>query len=77
VKAVWQGTTIAESDDTVVAEGNHYFPRSALRDPNFAPSSHTSVCGWKGTAHYLDCRRVGDKGAVRYRKESTSEDESS
>ena len=54
MKAVWNGATIAESDDTVVVEGNHYFPRSALAEAHVRPSDHTTVCPWKGTAHYLD-----------------------
>ena len=54
MKAIWNGHTIAESDDTVVVEGNHYFPESALVREHFAPSSHTSVCSWKGTASYYD-----------------------
>jgi uncharacterized protein (DUF427 family) len=52
VKAVWNGETIAESDDTVVVEGNHYFPRSSVRAEMLADSATSSVCGWKGTAHY-------------------------
>lgn len=52
MKAVWNGRVIAESDDTVVVEGNHYFPRAALADDLVAPSSTTTVCSWKGTAHY-------------------------
>jgi uncharacterized protein (DUF427 family) len=54
MQAIWNGKVIAESDDTVVVEGNHYFPREALDQRYFTPSSHTSVCGWKGTANYLD-----------------------
>jgi uncharacterized protein (DUF427 family) len=54
MQAIWKGKVIAESDDTVVVEGNHYFPREALDQDYFTPSSHTSVCGWKGTANYLD-----------------------
>jgi uncharacterized protein (DUF427 family) len=53
MKAIWNGTTIAESDDTVVVEGNHYFPRAAVRDDVVRPSATTSVCPWKGTASYL------------------------
>ncbi|KRE60196.1 DUF427 domain-containing protein [Nostocoides sp. Soil756] len=53
MKAIWNGTTIAESDDTVVVEGNHYFPRAAVRDDVVRPSTTTSVCPWKGTASYL------------------------
>ncbi len=53
MKAVWNGHTIAESDDTVVVENNHYFPLDAI-DPSVLKSSDTtSVCGWKGTANYF------------------------
>ena len=52
VKAVWNGVTIAESDDTVVVEGNHYFPRESVAAGVLGDSATTSVCGWKGTAHY-------------------------
>jgi len=51
--ASWNGTVIAESDDTVVVEGNHYFPRSAVKEGVLTESSRTSVCPWKGTASYL------------------------
>lgn len=51
--ATWNGTVIAESDDTVVVENNHYFPRSAVRDDVLRESDHTSVCPWKGTASYF------------------------
>ena len=51
-KAEWNGVTIAESDDIERAEGNHYFPKESLVSDHFRPSEHTSVCGWKGTAHY-------------------------
>lgn len=52
VSAIWNGRTIAQSDDTVVVEGNHYFPESALDRTLVKPSTTTSVCGWKGTANY-------------------------
>lgn len=52
-KATWQGTTIAESDDTVVVEGNHYFPPQSVRRYLLRPSSTRTVCPWKGTASYL------------------------
>jgi uncharacterized protein (DUF427 family) len=51
-KAVWRGMVIAESDDTVVVEGNHYFPRASLKDELLQPSSSTSHCPWKGDASY-------------------------
>jgi len=52
VKATWNGAVLAESDNTVVVEGNHYFPRSAIRSEFFKPSETTSICPWKGTANY-------------------------
>ena len=50
--ASWNGTTIASSDDTVVVEGNHYFPRASVVDGVLVDSSRTSVCPWKGAASY-------------------------
>ena len=52
MRAMWNGTVIAQSDDTVVVEGNHYFPRAALRDDVVRPSDTHTVCPWKGTASY-------------------------
>lgn len=52
MKAVWNGQIIAESTDTVVVEGNHYFPAGSVRQEFLRPSDTTSVCPWKGTAHY-------------------------
>ena len=60
MKAIWNGEVIAESDDTVVVEGNHYFPETSLRKEFFRASSQTSVCPWKGTASYYDVE-VGDE----------------
>jgi uncharacterized protein (DUF427 family) len=54
MRATWNGATIAESDDTVVVEGNHYFPADAIKPGHLRESSHTSRCGWKGTAAYFD-----------------------
>jgi uncharacterized protein (DUF427 family) len=50
--ATWNGAVIAQSDDTVVVEGNHYFPRDSVDAAVLTPSSTTSVCPWKGTASY-------------------------
>ena len=50
--ATWNGTVLASSDDTVVVEGNHYFPREAVAGGVLVDSSRTSVCPWKGTASY-------------------------
>lgn len=52
VEARWNGAVIARSDDTVVVEGNHYFPPEAVDSALLRPSDTTSVCPWKGTAHY-------------------------
>lgn len=54
VRAIWNGTVVAESDDTVVVEGNHYFPADAVRADVLRPSATTTVCPWKGTASYHD-----------------------
>ncbi|WP_420464794.1 DUF427 domain-containing protein [Panacagrimonas sp.] len=54
MKAIWNDTVIAESDDTVVVEGNHYFPPDAIKQDRFRASTHESFCGWKGTARYYD-----------------------
>lgn len=54
VRATWRGALLAESDDTVVVEGNHYFPVDSLRREHFQPSDHRSVCPWKGAASYYD-----------------------
>jgi uncharacterized protein (DUF427 family) len=51
-KAIWNGAVIADSDDTVVVEGNHYFPRDSVDAAVLTPSTTTSVCPWKGTASY-------------------------
>lgn len=52
MKAIWNDTVIAQSDDTVVVEGNHYFPADAIDARYFKPSAKTSKCPWKGTAKY-------------------------
>lgn len=54
MQASWNGQVIAESDDIVKVEGNAYFPAEALRSDCFKSSSHRTVCGWKGEAHYYD-----------------------
>ena len=51
-KAIFNDTVIAESDDTVVVENNHYFPASSVRTEYLQDSSASSVCPWKGTAAY-------------------------
>ncbi|MEB3200327.1 MAG: DUF427 domain-containing protein [Synechococcaceae cyanobacterium] len=54
MQARWNGTVIADSDDIVMVEGNAYFPAESLVKECFQPSSHRSVCGWKGEASYFD-----------------------
>jgi uncharacterized protein (DUF427 family) len=63
VKAMWNGEVIAESDDIVTVEGNAYFPEAALKRELIAPSDHTSVCGWKGTANYYSLQVAGKTNA--------------
>ncbi len=63
MKAIWNGATLAESDDTIVVEGNHYFPPDAIDERYFRASDHTSVCGWKGTARYYHLEVDGERNA--------------
>lgn len=62
-KAIWNGTVIAESDDTVVVERNHYFPRESVRADLLKPSATTSGCPWKGTASYYSLEVDGKTNA--------------
>ena len=59
MKAIWNGTLLAESEDIVVVEGNRYFPESALKREHVRPSATHTTCGWKGVASYYDVV-VGD-----------------
>ncbi len=52
MKAIWNGKIIAESNDTVVIENNHYFPHESINKEYFKSSDSNSVCPWKGTASY-------------------------
>ncbi|WP_294314356.1 DUF427 domain-containing protein [uncultured Sphingomonas sp.] len=63
VEARWNGVVIAGSDDTVVVEGNHYFPADSVDQSVLRPSATTSVCPWKGTAHYYSLDVDGAKNA--------------
>jgi uncharacterized protein (DUF427 family) len=54
MKATWKGAVLAESDETVVVEGNHYFPADAVKREHFRESETHTVCPWKGTASYYD-----------------------
>lgn len=54
MKAIWNGAVIAESDETAIVEGNHYFPHDAIKKEYFQPSETHTVCGWKGVASYYN-----------------------
>lgn len=54
MKAIWNNAVLAESDDTVVVEGNHYFPADSINRDYFTESDTHTVCGWKGTASYYN-----------------------
>lgn len=62
--ATWNGTVIAESNETVMVEGNHYFPPSSLKTEYFSDNARTSVCPWKGTAEYFDLTVDGQTTAA-------------
>lgn len=68
VKAVWNGAVIAESDDTLVVEGNHYFPPEAVNFDLLVDSATTTKCPWKGTAYYYTIAAGGaeNKDAAWY-----------
>ena len=54
MKAIWNNTTIAESNDTIVIENNHYFPAEAIEKKFFTPSDKHTTCPWKGEASYYN-----------------------
>ena len=63
-KAVWNDAVIAESDETVVVEGNHYFPSDSVKSDLLVESEKTTVCSWKGTASYYDVVVDGETNAA-------------
>ena len=63
MKAVYNGTVIAESDHTVVVEGNHYFPPDSIKREHFTPTELTTTCPWKGTASYYSLTGGGETAA--------------
>ncbi|QXC59150.1 DUF427 domain-containing protein [Aquihabitans sp. G128] len=67
-RATWNGTVVAESEDTVVVEGNQYFPLDSVKAELLAPNDTTTVCPWKGTASYYDVVVDGEvnSGAAWY-----------
>jgi len=60
VKAIWNGAVLDQSDETIVVEGNHYFPPDALNREYFQESSKHTTCPWKGQASYYDVVVNGD-----------------
>lgn len=52
MQAIWNGKVIAESNDTVIVDGNHYFPPDSIKEEYYTKAKMTSVCGWKGMANY-------------------------
>ena len=74
MKAIWNGQVIADSDNTVVVEGNHYFPADSIKREFFADSATHTVCGWKGTASYysLNVDGAANKDAAWYYPEPKS-----
>lgn len=63
MKAIWNGATLAESDETVVVEGNHYFPKDSINPEYFKSSELHTVCPWKGTASYYNIEVNGQTNA--------------
>ena len=63
MKAIWNGKVIAESNDTVIVEGNHYFPADAIVPDFLEESATTTFCPWKGTANYRSLRVDGKANA--------------
>ena len=63
MKAIWNDTVIAESNDTIMIEGNHYFPPNSIKNEFYKDSSTSSVCHWKGTASYYTLDVNGKQNA--------------
>lgn len=63
MKAIWNGAVIAQSDDTVLVEGNHYFPEASLNRELTTFSNHKTMCAWKGQASYYSLIVNGDMNA--------------
>lgn len=71
MKAIWNDTTLAESNDTIVVEGNHYFPPDSIKKEYFHDSSTHTTCPWKGNASYYNIEVNGEmnKDAAWYYSE--------
>jgi uncharacterized protein (DUF427 family) len=77
MKAIWNGAVVAESDDTVLIEGNHYFPETSLNREVVTFSNHRTSCPWKGEASYFSLLVNGELNpdAVWYYPEPKAEAE--
>ena len=75
MKAIWNDTVLAESDDLVEVEGNYYFPQSSIHCEFFQESDHQTVCSWKGTASYYTIKVNGqtNENAAWYYPETKPE----
>lgn len=60
MKAIWNGVVVAESDDTIVVEGNHYFPPDSIKKEYFSESETHTTCPWKGLASYYTLNVEGE-----------------
>lgn len=67
-KAIWNGAVLAESDETIVVEGNHYFPPQSVNWDHFEESATHTICSWKGVASYHNVLQDGEvnKNAAWY-----------
>ena len=63
MKAIWNGAVLAQSDDTVVVDGNHYFPADAIDTSRFEDSETHTTCSWKGLASYKTVVVDGERNA--------------
>ncbi|MBR0576061.1 DUF427 domain-containing protein [Proteiniclasticum sp. BAD-10] len=75
VRALWNGVEIARSENTIVVEGNHYFPDADVDHAFLLPSDHHTRCPWKGLASYytLDVNEVLNEDAAWYYPEPSEE----
>lgn len=77
VRAVWEGVTVAESDETIVVEGNHYFPPDSVKTELLVDSSTHTTCPWKGKASYYSLKldgRVNEDAAWYYPEPKSAAD---
>ena len=63
MKAIWNDQIIAESDETIIIEGNHYFPHDSIKKEFYKESETHTVCPWKGTASYYNIEVNGESNA--------------